>query len=248
MAQSSQPAGSGPPPSTSRQPEAGPGARRAEIPHLPSPDSIDLAVFLEWKVKWSDYVSLTGLYRNAGTVTQQAVLRTALNDGWVRLWQAGVVPIADGDDERVAIQKLVAFLRKRRNPLLDRQAFHGRSQRQGESISQYFSGLSQLHDACSYPDSLQCGRCGSLCGHEARLRETRLRDRLVCGLRDRAMQRWVLEEEYASELSLDRVMQICSAYESSTQTESGLGEQLPGLALAAARKSLASVSRRRQRR
>ncbi|XP_065196416.1 uncharacterized protein LOC135827906 [Sycon ciliatum] len=237
MAQSSQPAGSGPPPSTSRQPEVGPWARRAEIPHLPSPDSIDLAGFLEWKVKWSDYVSLTGLCRDAGTVTQQAVLRTALNDGWVRLWQAGVVPIADGDDERVAIQKLVAFLRKRRNPLLDRKAFHGRSQRQGESISQYFSGLSQLHDACSYPDSLQCGRCGSLCGHEAQLRETRLRDRLICGLRDRAMQRRVLEEEYASELSLDRVMQICSAYESATDTESGLGEQLPDLALAAATKS-----------
>ena len=45
MAQSSQPAGSGPPPSTSRQPEVGPWARRAEIPHLPSPDSIDLAGF-----------------------------------------------------------------------------------------------------------------------------------------------------------------------------------------------------------
>ena len=155
----------------------------------------------------------------------------------MRPWQAGVVLIADGDDERVAIQKLEAFLRKRRKPLLDRQAFHGRNQRQGESISQYFSGLSQLHDACSYPDSLQCGRCGSLCGHEAQLRETRLRDRLVCGLRDRAMQRRVLGEEYGSDLSLHRVMQICSAYESSTDTEYGLGEQLPDLALAAATKS-----------
>ncbi|UYV71250.1 PKN2 [Cordylochernes scorpioides] len=47
-------------------------------------------------------------------------------------------------------------------------------------------------------------------------RQLRIRDRLICGLFDKDLQRKVLAEQYNSDLSLDRVLSICIAHESAT--------------------------------
>ena len=50
----------------------------------------------------------------------------------------------------------------------------------------------------------------------------RSRDRLVCGLRCKEMQRRVCEEQFGGKLSLDRVLQLCAAFQSSRDTEQQL--------------------------
>ena len=54
--------------------------------------------------------------------------------------------------------------------------------------------------------------------HGTTARDIRLRDWLICGLREPGMISRVLEEHYDSNLSLARVLQICSAYEGSRET------------------------------
>ena len=51
-----------------------------------------------------------------------------------------------------------------------------------------------------------------------RLKERRIRDRFIFGLRDPGMQRRILLEDFGQNLTLDRVLQICKAHESSTDT------------------------------
>ena len=53
--------------------------------------------------------------------------------------------ISPTDNEESVVEKI--YVRRRRNPLLDRQAFHRRDQQEGETVDQYFSVLSDLHDA-----------------------------------------------------------------------------------------------------
>ena len=158
------------------------------------------------------------------TASQHAFLRSALDKDWASLWVSGRLNILDSDYLHAAVRKIGSYLRRKRNPLVDRQSFHGRDQANGESIDQYFSALSWIHNACDFEDGPGCTSCGQACSHGVVIANTRLRDRLICGLFDKGMQRRVLEEQYDTSLSLERVLQVCSAYESSKNTESTLGE------------------------
>ncbi|UYV75083.1 K02A2.6-like, partial [Cordylochernes scorpioides] len=115
------------------------------------------------------------------------------------------------------------------NPLLDRQDFHRRDQQTGESVDRYFAALKALDDSCAHELDFKCSTCGDPCitictkracgktfalaGYQQQLRN---RDRLICGLFDKDLQRKVLAEQYNSDLSLDRVLSICIAHESAT--------------------------------
>ena len=110
-------------------------------------------------------------------------------------------------------------------------------QEDGENIDQYISALVRIHNRCGFNDEEEdrCLMCGHSWGHTNRLRECRIRDRLIFGLRDSSMQR-VLLEDFEKQLTLDRVLQICKAHESSTDTGHTLSQD-PSFHLLAARQS-----------
>ncbi len=79
--------------------------------------------------------------------------------------------------------ELVAAMRGHLKPrpltIAERFKFHRRNQREGESVPQYVAELRQLADRCKFEGHL----------------DQALRDRLVCGLRQEAIQRRLLTME-----------------------------------------------------
>ena len=200
-----------------------PLVRAIELPKLGAPDSTDMAQFHDWEKRWNDYVTLTQADREfPSAASGQAFLRQALDRDWTVLWSSGRLGTEDSDSSIDVIHKLERYLRARCNPLIDRKRFHSRDQQAGESVDQYVSALSQIDAAYDFPMELTCDTCGQRCGHAAEFREMRLRDRLVCGLRCKEMQRRVCEEQFGGKLSLDRVLQLCAAFQSSRDTEQQL--------------------------
>ena len=197
--------------------------KMVEVPKLESPETISMQSFLDWKARWSDYILLTQLRTEVSCSRGQlAFFRQTLDQDWTVLWNSGRLKIDQNDDIDTAVEKIEEYIRQRNNPLVDRRLFHSRDQQLGESVDQYFAALSRIEAACRFASNLLCGHCGRHCTHAAEVRATRLRDRLICGLRDKGMQRRVIEEQYDNNLTLTRVLQICSAYESSQET----GEKL----------------------
>ena len=97
------------------------------------------------------------------------------------MWTSVILDIDSSDDLDVVVNKLRRYVRKRRNPLLDRKLFHGRNQYdQYESIDQYLADLVRLYNynACAYEaENIMCETCSRSCGHAGRLRDKGLRER-----------------------------------------------------------------------
>ena len=120
-------------------------AKRIEIPVLASPDSLDIVAFNDWKARWADFLQLTKVGNELHDVaSQQTFLRTALDSGWTELWNAGRLGITGTEGMEAVVNRLrntcgpVATY-----PLLDRQRFHTGTQRDGETLDQYYSALAQ---------------------------------------------------------------------------------------------------------
>ena len=111
--------------------------------------------------------------------------------------------------------------------LLDRKDFFGHNQEEGENIDQYVASLVHIENRCAYKDDIQtcCTQCGHAGDHSGRLKECRIHDRLIFGLRDPGMQRRVLLEDFGQNLTLDHVLQICKAHESSADTGLALAQE-----------------------
>ncbi|UYV80134.1 hypothetical protein LAZ67_18001802, partial [Cordylochernes scorpioides] len=198
-----------------------------QLPKLASPEELTMSCFRDWKQRWNDYVDAQQV-ATFPLSTQQVTLRAALHSEWTILWQSGRLHISTTTLDE-AVNALEAYLRKKRNPLLDRQDFHRRDQQTGESVDRYFAALKALDDSCAHELDFKCSTCGDPCitrctkracgktfalaGYQQQLR---IRDRLICGLFDKDLQRKVLAEQYNSDLSLDRVLSICLAHESAT--------------------------------
>ncbi|UYV80583.1 K02A2.6-like, partial [Cordylochernes scorpioides] len=199
-----------------------------QLPKLASPEELTMSFFRDWKQRWNDYVDAQQV-ATFPLSTQQVTLRAALHSEWTILWQSGRLHISTTTTLDEAMNALEAYLRKKRNPLLDRQDFHRRDQQTGESVDRYFAALKALDDSCAHELDFKCSTCGDPCitictkracgktfalaGYQQQLR---IRDRLICGLFDKDLQRKVLAEQYNSDLSLDRVLSICIAHESAT--------------------------------
>ena len=182
-------------------------AKRIEIPVLASHWTSSPSTR---KARWADYLQLTRVGNELHDVaSHQTFLRTALDSGWTELWNSGQLGITGTEGMEAVVNRLGNYLRSRRNPLLDRQRFHARSQRDGETLDQYYSALAQIDRACDFQDEHRCQHCNHRCGFGAQIRETCLRDRLICGLKDKELVRRILEKQFDNHqgLTLD---QVCS--------------------------------------
>ena len=83
--------------------------------------------------------------------------------------------------------------------------FHTRNQKAGESISEYVAQLRKLSEFCDFNDTLA----------------DMLRDRLVCGCRDRRLQCKLLAEK---DLTFDQALTIAKALETAEKETKDLQE------------------------
>ena len=80
------------------------------------------------------------------------------------------------------------------NTIYERYKFHNRFQESGETIDAYASSIRTLADTCEF----------------GTLKEELIRDRIVCGISDKGLQKKLLQE---SSLTLEKCLNICRAAE-----------------------------------
>ena len=201
-------------------------------PALSKPVSIDrptllssstMSDFIAWEEAWSDYAQCQHL-ASQDRETRLSALRSTLDEDIRRFIRQGVISLPPNPDVPDVLVALKAWLRRQRNPLLDRLDFYQRRQQAGESFDSFFTSLHELSKACDFTDTTLCSDCsGRVCGdcHQAltnRKAET-MRDVLVIGIKDDETRHKLLAR---SSLTLDEAIKICRAEEAASQTNSGL--------------------------
>ncbi|QQP42541.1 Uncharacterized protein FKW44_017243, partial [Caligus rogercresseyi] len=155
---------------------------------------------------------------------RQSLLRSGLDPAWTKLWSTGILEIDDRkDDINDIIKKILHYIREHRNPLLDRKEFLERNQHAGESIDVYYSALKSIDESCGYDVNPTCKVCDDACGHGDELQQERLRDRLICGLKDQAIQQKVLAIPF-KDLTLKKALEVCRVEAASKETQASLNK------------------------
>ena len=126
----------------------------------------------------------------------------------------------DADDVIVGVK---SFIRRQRNPLLDRITFFERRQQKGESFDPYYAHLNELFKASDFTSSL-CSPCTARictgCKDTVRQRHAdMLRDRIVCGIWKDDVRNKLLAKP---KLTLEDAIQPCCSEEVATQTNVGI--------------------------
>ncbi|KAF0304008.1 hypothetical protein FJT64_000313 [Amphibalanus amphitrite] len=162
-------------------------AAATPAPQLSS--STSLRDFAVWREKLDGYMLLTGA--SALPVTaQRAALLSLLDEDWHRVLRYGLT-IADDSPLSAVVDAMESHLRKQRSVLVDRRAFYARVQEQGENFEEFLCEVKELAVFCDF-----CTHCY----------DSRLRDKIVCGLRDEETVKRLLEDPG---LDLKKTVDIC---------------------------------------
>ncbi|QQP48538.1 Transposon Tf2-6 polyprotein, partial [Caligus rogercresseyi] len=182
-------------------------------------DDINLADFRDWQQRFADYTEVQKIMEECTLSGRQSLLRSGLDPAWTKLWSTGILEIDDRkDDINDIIKKILHYIREHRNPLLDRKEFLERNQHAGESIDVYYSALKSIDESCGYDVNPTCKVCDDACGHGDELQQERLRDRLICGLKDQAIQQKVLAIPF-KDLTLKKALEVCRVEAASKETQ-----------------------------
>ena len=115
--------------------------------------------------------------------------------------------VAPGKPADLKYQELVEVLGKHFNPapllIAERFHFHNRNQNDGEAVADYATALKKYAERCQFDSFL----------------EQALRDRFVCGLRNRATQKKLLTEK---DLTWKMAVDIANAMESADRQANAL--------------------------
>ena len=227
----------------------------APTPHIPAakPIAVDrptllssatLADFTAWSEAWDDYARCQ-LLSTQPLLTRMSAFRQTLDEDLRRFIREGIISIPDTSDVQEAKDELRKFIRRQRNPLLDRMEFYRRAQQPGESFDAWYTSLRELFHACNFTGLSVCSTCsGRMCaactqGLSA-LGDDILRDRIVTGvLSDEARHKLLATKD----LTLKACVDLCRAEEAANQTGSCLpsaGQALNGSSVNAAAVTLSS--------
>ena len=192
----------------------------AERPILLS--SATMADFVAWEEAWQDYARCQHLNQQDPGI-QLSALRQALDEDLRRFIREGIIVLPRNADIAAVITVLRRYIRRQRNPLLDRIVFYQRHQQPGESFDSFYTALNELFKACDFPFlcSHCCGRLCSACRTAGTQRTDTLRDRVVIGVLSDETRHKLLAME---NLTLDQAIQTCRAEEAASQT----GDEIPG--------------------
>jgi len=196
-------------------------AKKMDSPMLPSPDDVSLASFKSWRQRFRGYVTVSRLYEECSLQARQSLLSASLETGWDDLWSGAVLGVTPTDDVEDIIAKIGDYVRRHRNPILDRRQFLQRNQKPGETVDKYYAALRQIDDNCNYEECVQCPNCHGQTGAAEQARAERLRDRIISGLLDADIQGVILKVPFA-ELTLEHTLQICRAEEAARETQNEL--------------------------
>ena len=137
----------------------------------------------QWKRRFEQFGQASGLSETENTKQVSTLLYTMGEDA-----EDTLLSMNPSGDERASydavIEKFDNFFKVRRNLIYERARFNRRCQAEDESVEQYITSLYTLSDSCEFGE----------------LREAMIRDRIVVGIRDRALsERLQMDSDLALE-------------------------------------------------
>ena len=207
-------------PSTTQSSPA-PKAVAAERPMLLSSSS--LTDFTSWEEAWDDF-SVCQHLTSQPQLTQVSALRQAFDEDLRRFLREGIIPIPANANVAQIISAVKLYIRRQRNPILDRLEFYKRCQSPSEPFDAFYTALRELFNACDFPDLSLCTTCsGRVCrpctATLTKVSNDVLRDRLVVGVRSDETRHKLLATQ---DLTLDSAVKLCRAEEAASQTSSSM--------------------------
>lgn len=150
------------------------------------------------KEEWSIYVERLQHFFQANGIAEEdkkrAVLLSVMGAGAYKLVRSLVAPAKPG---KKSFKVLTEVMEKHYNPIpseiVQRYKFHTRFRQPSESVSTFVSELRSIAEHCKFGETL----------------EAMLRDRLVCGISDDAIQRRLLSER---ELDFEKALRIAQGW------------------------------------
>ena len=206
----------------------------AERPILIS--SATQADFTAWEELWRDYAQCQHLSLQ-DRETRVAAIRQCLDEDLRRFIRQGTIFLPDNPDVQDVIDAVKEFVRRQRNPLLDRLDFYNRRQDKNESFDSFHTSLKELFswsafagvNLCSTCTATVCNSCKStLAAQHADL----MRDRIICGLFDEDTRLKLLA---VRDLTLEKAVELCRTEEAAAMT--GRQIQQPSSKVNAVRKT-----------
>ena len=189
----------------------------AERPLLLS--SSTLADFTPWNEAWEDYAICQQL-SSQPRETRVSALRQSLDEDLRRFIREGIIALTPNPDISDIITAAQKYLRRQRNPQLDRINFYSKKQQRGESFDAFYTSLREMFNQCDFHDMSVCSNCtGRMCSAcpsaLRKVNDDMLRDRIVIGVLEDATRHKLLA---VSDLTLAEAIRICRAEEGATAT------------------------------
>eukprot|EP00731_Ephydatia_muelleri_P017267 Em0010g365a len=149
--------------------------------------------------EWSAYCERVLIYLSANAVEdadrQRAVFLSVCGAQTYQLIRSLVVPAKPSDKTLKELMDLVKeHLQPAPSVIMQRFNFNGRMQKGEEAVAEYVAELRRIAEHCEFKDAL----------------DEMLKDRLVCGIKDTRVQRWLLAEP---KLTFAKALEIAQAAE-----------------------------------
>ena len=169
-------------------------ATRTSKSYLGTPEPFDAATD-----DWKDYVQRFKYFFLANGVTEASqklnLFLTLVGAPTFKLLSNLIAPQEPGDlSYTEVIEKLTSHFKPKALKIAERFRFYKRNQLRAESVADYLAELRRLALTCEFADFLDEALC----------------DRLVCGLRDEAIQRRLLAE---ADLTLTKALTLAQSME-----------------------------------
>ena len=195
-------------------PKTNPAARHLEIPILPSPSSVLLHHFYNWKDKFVLWAEANGI-PDEPFQRRCAFLSHALHGEWQPLIKAADVKWEDTYSLEDMIAAIGTYIKTKRHALLDRVQFLTRRQRDAESTDSFLLQLKELFQCTRYNEEITYPLT------ETAHRNLMLRDLFLTGINSPELRKRILEHKL-EELSLDKTIELARALESAQITGDSL--------------------------
>ena len=191
------------------------GARDA-VPVAPLPTTVGLhrnvSVFDPAQEEWGEYTERLVYYFTANEITaqtkQRAILLNAVGPSTYRLLKTLASPaqVTDLTFEQI-VERAKKHFNPKPSPIVKRFEFNTRRQEEGESVAVFVAELRKIAQYCDYGDVLS----------------DMLRDHVVCGLANKAVQRRLLQEPT---LTFEKALEVAVAAESAARDSRRLAQLL----------------------
>lgn len=162
-----------------------------------------------WKQRFNTYLKATEICKKDES-TKCAQLLTLIGDEGIRIYNTFTWNPDEEETLESLQEKFDAHLNPKKNLSFERHKFFTYRQAEGQTIEQFITELKNLSLSCEFGN----------------LRESLVRDILICGIRSTFLREKLLQEDIAT---LEKAVQTCNNFESTRkqnrQISNGLGKE-----------------------